>query len=269
MVSSRFGTLLIIAWIAAAGCGGSKGPRAKFTADGYHYTRHEYLVRYSNPAEKSFLGPYWRLDSHHFVDGKLVFKTGGAYRGTTYVDWDGDGKMESRKTRFFGLKFRHRETAATIWVSTWDVPKRERRTLLDVYLGNYVESLSGTEYRPFASAVSMSAVAEKKFATTVSDRQEIVVAGKKALAATITVANLDQLRMNPDHIYSKIRIVLLRTRGTVGGAYDDGLVFGTYRGYVLMAIGYASAPEFFERGLPDFDTFLSQIEIKEPPPPSE
>src|SRR5262249_43712902 len=98
---------------------------------------------------------------------------------------------------------------------------------------------------------------EKRFAASVVERGAAKLAGAEAYAATIDVANVDQLRLTPNAREARVRLVIARApyRFTPSSPYDM-VSFP-----VLMVAEYASAPDDYDHDLPDFDDLLGRISM--------
>jgi hypothetical protein len=99
---------------------------------------------------------------------------------------------------------------------------------------------------------------ERRYAHRLLDVRPCRLAGREALAATFEVANVEQLRIRPEVIDERVRLVLVRT--------DYAYAVPTVRRFEFpsfLLVGYANQPEDFERGIGDFDRLLSAIALGE------
>ncbi|MCP4674596.1 MAG: hypothetical protein GY854_03580 [Deltaproteobacteria bacterium] len=238
----------------------------EFRDDGFYNLKQNYIVKFNDPENGTFVGDQWAVDNYKYTDKKPSHrkrKDGLDYRGSIFFDWDENGTAEKYKEYFTDLELRHKRTSASIWITTRGLTPKCNETDLSVFLKNYIESLSGEVSTSSAVDVFGHAIERtRKYATMVTNKRSRMFGPYEAVEATITRANLDQLQIDKEHLSSKLQILITRIDGTTK---IESLTQGSpveAPGKVLMIIGYYSAPEHFDAGLPEFEKFLSLIYFK-------
>jgi len=247
---------------------------------GYYNRISNYVVRYSNETEHLFVNDNWVVDDYEATcdtfsgEGKCFYerKKGKAYYGVTLVDRDEDGTPEIERDYFFDLKLRNKRHNGVIWVSSSELPRAHTETLLDVFLDNYVDSLSGTELQLAGDPFGYAQIKQRKFATRVGDRGPAKLGPHDAVIATVTIADLDQLKLDETHEYAKLRVLVARVPSksrrrvtkvveTMQGPVERSLVVDT-SGKSLLVVGYFNTPAYFAEDLPDFEAFRDLLLFK-------
>jgi len=228
---------------------------ATFTPDGYHQERYDYDVRYANRAQREIMPAGWVLDNYSRTESGLEPKSGEFYETTFRFDTDKDGGFDAAETvPTFELRFMHRQTGSSVWLRT--VPAMAYETKRTVYaLGRYADGVAtaGYERAQFGEEVAPDA---RKFAVQILQMRQAELAGKPALALTVEVANLAELKKTLQATRTRVKFVLQRTDNTRGIPTRD------YEYETVLVAGYASRPATFLANLPDFDKFLGQIVVK-------
>ncbi|HMJ11804.1 MAG TPA: hypothetical protein VK524_10350, partial [Polyangiaceae bacterium] len=98
---------------------------------------------------------------------------------------------------------------------------------------------------------------EKHFVVQVLETRTAQLAGFTALAMTLEVANLSELRSSNQAKRRRAKVVLIRA-GLAHRVPASDSEFPA----VLVA-GYANRPEFFQQHLPEFHAFLERIVLDE------
>ncbi len=243
-----------------AGCGASA---PSFQAHRYYHPHHDYVVRYEagSDTQPQMLSEDWVVDNYYRdSSGALVPRVGPDYEGTVTYDADGDGRAESTENDvpLYDLRLVHQRHDSVIWLSSFPVSDRLSRTELRILAQRYVESVSGAGYVLIQIGDQGSAGTERRYATRIVEEGDTVVDGEPAYAVTFEVANVDQLELDSSSRRSRVRIVFLRP----GFAWTRRGSNGSVRHFpVVVAIGYRAMPEYFDSGLPDFERFLTQIDL--------
>jgi hypothetical protein len=226
------------------------------SADGYVSGRHALHVRkgYDAPAAAGLMPEGWKLDN--FNDD--VPKRGDAYQTFFHVDVDGDGDTDFDETEpAFELRFVHLRNAGVVWLRAVAVQRELASTDLRVLNENYLEALAGGEYERQELGPGRKTTVEKRFAASLLSSEPCRLAAQECESATIELANVDQLKLDPNYRSHKLRVVIARTSFTYTPRRLRGR--GSYPVYLL--VGYLNQPRQFEAGLPDFAAFLQRIEI--------
>ena len=126
---------------------------------------------------------------------------------------------------------------------------------LRAFVARYANALS--ERGHFHVSVSGAVqVTVPQFAARVVETKRRDVGGELAVEGTIEVANVNQLKLDPESRHSRVRIVVARPRyfTAVHGGYG-----GPFMTPLIVVIGYWNTPADFDAGLPDFEAFLKAI----------
>jgi hypothetical protein len=246
----------------AALAGGCATIDSQFTAEGFVDRRYGFRVAYADPAARTLMDANWILDNFVFNDDGSPQAEKGAqsYLTSLAFDVDGDGEMDTeRDMRLYELRFVHRRDGGVIWMRTIPVADRFAQTDLRLLAHDYVEEVAGGDYYAVRLA-GQSVVEDVRFATAIVDEGETAVDEQSAYRVTFDVANVDQLRLDPNSRSARVRLVLVRppyrSRVSVGRDFHD---YAT-----LVAVGYSNAPEYFDAHAAEFDTFLTRLELVPP-----
>ena len=217
----------------------------KFRDDGFQNKKQNYIVKYSNPEQATFINDNWKVDNYKYSGDRPDHskrKRGHKYRGIVYYDWNEDGTTERTTEYFTDLKLVHKKTNATIWITTKGLTPKHYETDLNLFLKNFAGSLAGEMSTANVGDVYGHLIVEtRKFATKIEDKKGRKFGPHEAIEATITRSNLNQVEVNRDHVDSKLRIVITRIDGTSKVA--DPFRFNQPKeapGKVLMIVGYNS-----------------------------
>lgn len=254
----RFSTALFFA-ASTASLGGCIPTTGTFAVDGFHDKVLPYKVHYWDAHAKQFLNDDWKVDN--FVandDGTLGDpKTTNDYRGPQKLDLAGDGTLEKVRVYYFDLKLDNKKTNAVIWVQTIPLGRDRAERNLKNLAEDYAEALSGSGFYATVTDPETREVRgrTKTFAARLLDGKDTKLGGFDAYDARLDLANVDQLRLDPNARTSMIRIVLVRPPYLIGWGADHKPT------PALIRIGYQASPGDFEAGLPDFERFLSLLEL--------
>jgi hypothetical protein len=196
----------------------------------------------------------WKLDN--FKDD--VPKLGDDYQAIFHVDADGDGDTDWDETEpAFELRFVHLRNAGVVWLRAVAVERELANTDLHVLNANYLEALAGGEYERQQLSPGRKTTVEKRFAARLLRSEPCQLAAQECEAATIELANVDQLKLDPNYRSHTLKVIIARTSFTYTPRRRRR--GPTYPVYLL--VGYLNQPSQFEAGLPDFDGFLQHIEL--------
>lgn len=229
---------------------------------GYRHEKYEYRVapKVVSAAETSLMGPDWLLDNYYLKKGRFLEKTTNAYMERLVIDGDNDGKWEFNKdVPAYDLRFLHRNRDAVIWLRTIPLSGWEKDKDLAVLAQMCVESVAGGGYERVRIHPKTVIVEEKRFAAVATKRGVGRVADTEAFFIHVDVANIDQLRVQPDAYKARVEFVLLKPELTHSVDREDGSKMELP---VLMVAGYKNTPDAFEQDLPAFREFLNRVEVK-------
>ena len=232
---------------------------SQFQSEGFQDTRFGFRVAYADPSARGLMGPDWLLDNFVFNDDGTPREEKG---GETYLtrwsfDVDGDGEMDAeRDLKIYELRFVHRRDGGVLWLRTIPVADRFAQSDLRLLAHDYVEEVAGGDYYAVRFA-GRDLVEDVRFATTIIDESERMVGEFPAYLVTFDVANVDQLRLDPNSRTARVRLVLIRppyrTRVSVGRDSHD---YAT-----LVAVGYSNVPEYFDAHAGEFEDFLRRLDL--------
>jgi hypothetical protein len=237
---------------------------------GYHSALYPFQVAGAaepNDAAAAGLMPQgWKLDNFYGTPLPDRPKDGASYKAQLAFDEDGDGRQDASKEEYlFELRFESLTDEGAIWIRNIPVSRDMRMMRLPVLMTSFVESLAGGEYESVRLEPNRSLTLEKRFASTLVSSQPCQLAGLECVLGTIELADVDQLRLSPQHRSRKLQVLIARTRFTYVSAMD-----GAYPVYLVA--GYSNRPAQFDAGVPAFQDLLNRIVIEKrhrlvlPPP---
>jgi len=257
--------LLVVAAITTVGACASTLPLGTVTARGFDHASFPYRVMSGSGG--AIMPADWRLDNFHLTNGAYVPKTTAEYRSRYELDHDDDGRADDtvRASRY-DLRFTNRRYSGEIWLRTIPLGAADAELELPVLLRRYVEGIAGsgftvTQISGPTGHVALT-VAERRFAARVLDYAPVTVQGVEALVATIEVANVDQLQLDPNARGERARLVFVRAPFTLDRP-RRGVEVSRYR--VLLAAGYVASPADYERGRVDFEGLVSRVVFEQAP----
>jgi hypothetical protein len=256
----------VAAGVACAGAGCVSAARGTFEAAGYTST-YGYQIPYE-PGTQRLLPVEWTLVNFDRTrDGGWDRKTSDRYL-THYEFDDDDGRPGT--TTFVGftyaVRYEHRVHAGAIWLREIPIETRLRRKDLRVLMQTYIDEIAGATYETVQRGSSSAwdtkpqIVVEHRHAAEVLEEGPAVLAGQPAYAATIEVANIDEVHVAPRARTSRVQIVLLRVPGDE--VYEPTTVHErTHRYPVVLLAAYSNMPPDFAKGLADFHGLLRRMAI--------
>jgi hypothetical protein len=274
-------SLLPAVWVALvpvavllSACGTPSQVRLEM--DGLHYENGGLAVRFADAGERAFIDDHWKMDNweyfaarsfevteygHKTTPAGFSRKKGRPFEGVLRVDMDNNGRVEGYSTFFTDLELTHEENDGQIWVLMRELPKHRAKVKLDVLVDTYAETLSFERYTrtgPYDVWVNGS----KVYAARVVSREEAVFGPFEAVVATIEIANLAQIQLDPQSRMGYIRVLLARVSGFETNIIDSSVFPTLPRSHVgLLVVGYFGTADYFEAGIGDFEKFLAQFTL--------
>jgi hypothetical protein len=233
-----------------------------FGPDGFHHADFPIAVRFTKPDEKEFLGPDWRIDNFYVDDFGFIGspKSSSQYVGREAVDF-GDGRVTRLPVYFFDLKLDHRKSSAVIWMQSIRLGRNDAERNLRTLVEDYAEALSGSGF--YATVHDGLVIKSKSYAAKIVDGKDTTLGGLPAYDAKLEVANLDQIRLDPNARATIVRVVLVRTNYVRNwGEPQQGML----EARTVVRLGYRANPSDFDATMPDFEKFLSLVEFGPPTP---
>jgi hypothetical protein len=245
-----------------------------FAPTAFRSARYPYTIRYADPEERALLSSDWVVENFYAdASGKpTMSKTGREYRKDREIEL-ASGRTTVRTFDVYDVLLVHRASDAVIWLRSIPLSPRQSSLNLRIAAEQYAEGLSGSGF--YASDLGHRRVESQTYASHMLSGRPVTVAGLDAYEATLEVANVDQLKLDPASRAAMIRVVFVRTPFTsdAGGLDSEKLP-------VMWMIGYANNPVDFEAQSPDFVRFLGLIDangshgftelpsVPPPPPPA-
>jgi hypothetical protein len=230
--------------------------RGKINDQGYAHANFPYLV--SSRKDALLMSPAWLLDNYFVELGKTKPKASSAYKTEYALDINGDGVVDNRPSALlYDLKFKHRQRDGLVVLRTFPISIDQKDRELRVIMQDLVDDVAGAGYEAIRINDEHRRVEEKRDAASIIDRAPATLAGLEAYAATIDVANVDQLKLTPEARRVRVRLVVARTPFR----YTPKNISNKASFPVLMLAEYASLPEDYERDLPDFLDLLGRVAV--------
>jgi hypothetical protein len=104
-------------------------------------------------------------------------------------------------------------------------------------------------------------VVEHRQAAVIVEQGPAIMAGRPAYAATLDVANVDQLKLDPGARTQRIQLVLMRAPNDEKIVRDEQDPRKTLTYPVVVLAGYSNMPADFQTGLNDFHEFLRRLTV--------
>ncbi|MDD5308363.1 MAG: hypothetical protein PHU25_13665 [Deltaproteobacteria bacterium] len=244
---------------------------------GLHNRFARYVARFSDEARQLFSGDDWIVENFDCITDygtracRFERKRGTAYFGNILVDRDSDGTVDKERGYFFDLRLASKKDNGIIWISTDEIPATRTGTALSVFLDNYVESLTGSELNVEGDPLGYAVVKERKFATRLDTSAETKLGPFDAVTGTVSVMDLDKLKVDSNDVHSRIKILLARVEcdkvRRLKNSLDVDLSYET-SGKALLVAGYMNSPKQFDAGLTDFNQLLERISFENIAAPS-
>ena len=225
-----------------------------FSKDAFHNKVYPYTIGYTDPKDRSILGPDWLVENYFSNDDGVPTgqKTDDGYRKDREIEL-ANGEKTLTTVDVFDVLLAHKTSSGIIWLRTIPVSPRAQARNLRVVAEEYAEALSGRGF--FARDLGRFEVSAKEFASRFIEGHEAVLAGMPAYDATIEVANVDQLKLDSTNRVCRIRVVFARTPFNLPRDRPTGDDLP-----VQLMAGYVNNPTDFDREAPAFEKFLGLLE---------
>jgi hypothetical protein len=248
------GFSLVLAALLACGPPGPNS-RGALAPNGYKNELYDYIVK--PRSDGTFVTKSWIVDNFH---GKAwdEEKEKGIYQTTYELDGDGDGSYEMKSTQLtYDLRFEHRRRDGVIWLRTLPIGRVDYEKDLRVLMQRYVDALVGGNYE----STGFGKAHERRYAAEVIQKGRARWADMKAYYAIIDLANLDQIKVNPESRETRLYVAMGRTPFSYKPSSEE--VTKTTSSFpVLMVAGYANLPEDFDKDLADFKDLLGRVTVR-------
>jgi hypothetical protein len=104
-----------------------------------------------------------------------------------------------------------------------------------------------------------SQLVERRYGTRTVREGDSQLAKRVAYEATVDVANIDRIKVDPKAVETRVRLVLVRFPHTYAVKAMESTQDHEFP--MLLLAGYANNPEDFEAGEKDFEDFLNRIKV--------
>jgi hypothetical protein len=225
-----------------------------FDRAAFRSAKYPYTIRYADPEERALLSSDWVVENYYAdAAGKpTTSKSGRDYRKDREIEL-ASGRTTTRTFDVYDVLLVHRASDAVIWLRSIPLSPRQASLDLRVAAEQYAEGLSGSGF--YATDLGHRRVESQTYASHMLSGRPVTVAGLDAYEATLEVANVDQLKLDPASRAAMIRVVFVRTPFTAESHGVDSEKLP-----VMWMVGYANNPTDFEAQSPDFVRFLGLID---------
>jgi hypothetical protein len=232
---------------------------------GLRYENVPISIDFTNQEKQSFINDNWLVENWQHGSGQWERKDGDEYRGVMLRDLDDDGNLEKEKVYFTELELRHQINDSKIYVDLAVLPNSKRNTKIDVFLSNFVEQLSGKTTWYKQSVYGKPENETRTYAAKIIEQQYLDKGNYSGILVTIELANLDQLKLDPNHRSEIVSVLLLRVDDYIGenvGYNDNGsYVFGDKRAAIFTTVLF-SRPDDHLTSYKDFLSFIDSIKFR-------
>jgi hypothetical protein len=288
----------LLAGIVAAGAAGCASSGSAWKATGYRQDAFGYEVSFRDAKTRSFAGPDWQLDNHHYdqVAHAWEEKTGNEYLAVRLLDWNHDGSYsnaEKNKVPLFDLKIVSKKNNGMMWIKAHPLLPENAEQELEVMFDNYVDALSGHGLYTQGNLFVIPKAKARSFTTFPASKEITKVGASGALTGTFEIAETDRIAQDPKFRSGVVKLVMVKVRcftfanckaeteagsdrqkseaigaGASSPSPDADLArwpLVDCRGKPcrartgLLVIGYYNTPAHFAASLPDLDDVLKRI----------
>ena len=236
------------------------GPKARgsVTPEGFRSSNYDFQVTATK--EGNLMGPLWKIDNLYERRGEWVPKDVGDYKVKYGFDVDGNGTFETEREELaYDLRFEHLRHDGVIFLRTIPISADQGNKKLSVLMDRYVEQIAGAGYEVVVLSAQSSVLVEKRYAAIVEQEGPAKLAGLEAYMAILSVANVDQLSVDPAARKTKVELILLHSPFEY--RIDSPRKSDRSRFPTIMLAGYANQPEEFDSSLEEFHEFLNRLVI--------
>jgi|GEM_PF-2425236 len=257
--------------VLCLGLGACVPAKNVLSPEGYQHA--EYNLKVSALPDGQLLPPNWKLDNlvkrsrkGRVTNDKEADRTktwfedkkGEDYETTYRLDGDGDGEYETEADEpAYELKYVHTAHDGEIFLRAVPLSGDESQKRLKVLMARYVEAAAGAGYRVVPVGQNSSVLIERRYAASVTQEGDARLAGNDAYYAHLEIANMDQVKLDPNARRTHVELILRHTTFKYKKKHRGGT--GEYP--VLLIAGYANQPEEFEEGRADFLSFLKRLKV--------
>ena len=252
--------LLVTIAIFFSGCAVKN---ALFDETGLSYKDYDLKIPTENKTTALFINENWRVGNWALdnISKKWKRKTGPEYKGYVFEDLNDDGNEQTIKNFYSDLELVNKKNDARIIVDTRPIPKSKADTNMEVFLSNFAENTSGSVSWLTSHGYTDASVRERTYATKIISSKTFEIKTHDAVVAIIEQADLNQLKLDPNHRSRMIAVLLVRI--------DDFKKVKEYRGRMswyevypgILVIVLRTKPQYFDKLQNDFYYFVNGIKL--------
>lgn len=249
--------------VLAVVCATSCAPKQKGALDASGYSSAAYALSVKNASHGGIVSNRWRLDNLWPKRNKLVPKDTAEYMTKFYFDVDGDGKADTTEKDFlYELRLANLHNDGVIWLRTFPIAAYDAQKDLRVLMKEYIDGASHNGFEVVvigtSGATAVAIVQKPRFAGKVLQENTTTLAGAAAYEATVDVANVDRITVEPDAVEKRVKMVLVRP----GFTRTVKSKSRKYQFPVLLLAGYSNNVKDFDATGKEFDELLSRVVVQ-------
>lgn len=202
----------------------------------------------------------WTLDNYQVGPDGVPSSLKHGETAKVQIDANDDGRYESTGSYpSTDLRYVNLKDDGAIAVRTIPVSADLREKDLELLLRRWVDSMSGQDAMTlYIQSQQLRLGGAQTHSSRIVSHAPGKLSGYEAHYARVEVANIEQMKLDPNHREALIDVVLARTDyvwSAAGGALFPVYFFATYRDH----------PDFFDRHAATFEAFLKQLSLAGPP----
>ncbi|MCP4195889.1 MAG: hypothetical protein GY762_01960 [Proteobacteria bacterium] len=234
----------------------------KLDNKGLNYTNNDLTVVPSAKTPVDFVSVDWQIDNWNYDETYKLWqrKYIEKYKREVRSDLNGDGKNEFIKKYNKDLELVHAVTEAKMQIDVTVLPRRNSSTAIDVFLGNFVETISGGFSWYAKKRYSGSKAKSRVFSVKLIDTQEFKIGDNDAIIASVELADPAQLKLDPNQRTGVITLLLVRVNKFVFRS-EDAFKTGKNLYPAILTVMLYARPKYHDEMLPDFYTLIDSIKL--------
>jgi hypothetical protein len=250
--------VLVFSVFAMAGC----MRFVKLDDKGLNYTNNDLKVAPSAKTPADFVGVDWQIGNWIYDGTYKVWqrKYIEKYKREVRLDLNGDGKSEFIKKYNKDFELVHAVTEAKMQIDVAVLPRCKARTAMDVFLANFVETISGGFSWYAKKRYSGNKAKSRVFAVKLIDAQEFKIGDNDAIIASVELADPAQLKLDPNQRTGVITLLLVRVNKFVFRS-EDAFKTGKNLYPAMLTVMLYAKPKYYDEMLPDFYTLIDSIKL--------
>lgn len=245
---------LVVSSLAVFALCCAPAPKGAITAKGYESGDHSLAVVANEDGK--VLPKSWRLDN---MTANGTPKKTADYMTVYEFDLDDDGTVDEKtKELVYQLRYENLQDDGKIWLRTFPISTHDREKKLRVLMKDYVDEASRAGFEVVVFGMR-SQLVERRYGTRTIREGDTLLAKRVAYDATVEVANIDRIKVDPKAVETRVRLVLVKFPYSYAVKSMESTQDHEYP--MLLLAGYANNPEDFESGEKDFEDFLNRIKV--------